>query len=361
VSDFVRDAIRKIAIVAAFACCAVMAAALLREAIWGGRFAHDYAVYWRTANSPAELAYMKVSYQPFPYAPPMLLWIAPLRFVSEPLGYVIVSIAGVVALMLACRPYLSKAALILMLISGPVVRCLRNGQISAVLAALMIWACGTRNRAAAGAAFAVVGSIKPQLVWLAPLMLLLDKDWRAIRAGVAASAVILGSGVAIYGLDRWPEWFGSLDHFHQILVDRRVVDIGSTPAIAAEAFGFDPLPFLIVGTVAGVGLVYLCRNTGPLEKATAIGAGSLLASPYALMYDLVIIAPFAATMVMKGRIAAFIPIAGMLHPLPLAVTAYELVRKKISFAGMRRLAGQTRRPKRIGRLPWLSESRQSNR
>lgn len=326
-TPFVRDAIRKIAIIAAFACCAIMGAVLLYEAATSHRLAHDYAVYWRTANQPVEAAYALRNFQPFPYAPTMLIWVEPLSLVPELVGYFLVVGAGIVAMLLACRPYLSKWALVLLLVSAPMVRCIRNGQVSAILAALLIWSCGAANRVAAGAALGIIASIKPQLVVMAPLMLVLNKDWRAFfSAGAAFVATVLLS-LALFGSARWPEWLASMDHFQNLVSSTPIISIGVTPATVAESFGLNPLPFLALGVLAGAALVYACREMGPLEKATAIGAGSLLASPYALAYDLVVVMPFIATSVVKGRLLGFIALAAMLNPLPLLVTAYELARR----------------------------------
>jgi hypothetical protein len=322
-SDFVRDAIKRVAIVAAFVCCAVMAAALLREATVGNRLAHDYSVYWRAANQPAAMAYDQ-HYKPFPYAPTMLLWIAPLGFVSSLVGYLAVTFAGIAALYFATRAYLSRWEMILTLFSAPMIRCIRNGQISAILAAALIWACQTPNRIGAGLALGSIASIKPQLVIMAPLMLVLNRDWRAFwAAGVAFLVLALAS--LLFGTNRWAEWLASMSHFHTVLVDNDVLNIGVSPAAVAEHYGLPALPFLIAGAIVGAALAYLCRDMGSLEKATAIGAGSILAAPYALAYDLVIIMPFIAMQVMRGKLSSFLAIAALGNPAPLLIAAYHLV------------------------------------
>jgi hypothetical protein len=116
-----------------------------------------------------------------------------------------------------------------------------------------------------------------------------------------------------------------MGHFRTVLTDSDVLNIGVSPAAVAENFGLPALPFLIAGAGVGAALVYLCRNMEPLEKATAIGAGSILAAPYALAYDLVIIMPFIAMQVMRGRISSFLAIAALANPAPLLVAAYHLI------------------------------------
>lgn len=314
-SEFVRGFLRRFAIAAAFTVCFALSAILLWEGIEGGKIAHDYSVYWRTAQDPAA-AYAVGTGAPFPYAPTMLPWIAPLGLVSRLAGYFLVVGLGAVSLILACRPHLSRSALGLTLISAPFFRCIRNGQVSAILTAALIWACGTRNRIVAGIALGCIASIKPQLVLMAPLMLALNKDWRAF-ASAALSLVSLVALSLLYGPERWPEWVSSMAHFRSAVMDTNVAGIGITPAMLAQRAGFPPLPFLALGVVAGAWMVFLARNSQPLEQTAAIGAGSLLASPYALSYDLVVIAPYAAMMLMQGRVLAMIPLTAMFNPLPL--------------------------------------------
>jgi hypothetical protein len=111
------------------------------------------------------------------------------------------------------------------------------------------------------------------------------------------------------------------------VVDYGVIKIGVTPASVAERHGLPPLPFLLLGTTFGAGITYLCRDGEPLEKAAAIGIGSLLASPYALAYDLTIIMPLLAARALQGKILPAWGMVSSFHPLPLAIAAFELVRK----------------------------------
>jgi hypothetical protein len=322
-SDFVRGAVKKTTIISAFVMCAALSAILLWEGVLGQKIAHDYAVYWRTANEPIEAAYA-LHPKPFPYAPTMFAWIYPLGFIPRATGYLLVSLAGIFAIVLACRRYLSRAAMVLTLISPAMFRCIRNGQVSAILTAMMIWACGTSNRIAAGLAFGVIASIKPQLVIMAPLMLTLNRDWRAFWAAASTFALAVLMSL-IFGPERWSEWLASMDHFHSVVVETDVLGIAASPAAVAEKFGLNPLPFMVMGALAGAALVYFCRDANPLEKATAIGAGSILAAPYALTYDLIVITPLLAAAVMRGQLPAFVGISAMLNPFPLLVAGFDLL------------------------------------
>lgn len=323
-TPFVEGVFRKVGPPIAVITCATMSAWLFLRYYYADKFANDFGVYWRVVRQPLEHIYSWAGNYPFPYAPTMLLWIQPLALIPKWPAYFLFIIVSVAAFVLACRPYLSKGAIALILVTRPFLRGIFTGQVCAILAAGTLWACGTKNRIAAGVAFAVMGSIKPQLIWMAPLMLLLNKDWRALGSGAAASFLILVSTVTFFGPDRWAEWLASMDHFKQALVNINAFHIGVTPAMWAEWWGLPPLPFMVAGGFAGAALVYACRDMEPLEKCTAIVAGSLLGAPYALDYDLVALFPFLAMIVMKGRMFAVIGLTGTLNPLPLLVVAYEL-------------------------------------
>lgn len=318
-------AIRRIVIFAAFACCFLLLLTLLIRGTTDGRIAHDYWVYWRTANADPALAYDRINLKPFPYAPTMMLWIAPLGLVSAWVGYIVVTTANIASFYFALRSRLSGTAMALAFLSAPMVRCIRNGQVSAILTAIIIWACSTSNRIIAGIGLGVVASIKPQLVVMAPLMLALNRDWRAFFSAAATFAATIALSLLLFGVGRWPEWIESMDYFHHVLFNNNVAHIGVTPAIAAEYLGLPPLPFLLLGIAAGAWLIYTCRDTKGLEQATAVGVGSLLAAPYALTYDLVIVVPLAVLLVMRGKVIGLIPLTAMLNPLPLLISAWCLI------------------------------------
>jgi len=227
-SGFVRDAARSAVIFAAILLCLYYSRVMLAGYISLGRFGNDFGVYWRTANLPVEAAYRWPGRYPFPYAPTMLLWISPLSLIPKWPAYFVFVACSLTAFVLACRPYLTRPAIALALIPAPFMRGIFTGQVCAILAALLLWTCGTANRIAAGVALGLIASIKPQLVIMAPLMLALNRDWRAF---VGAGAMFLGSvllSIVVFGPERWPEWIASMDHFHGAVVNNGIIGIGVT-------------------------------------------------------------------------------------------------------------------------------------
>lgn len=323
-SDFVKNALAKLAIVCAFIFCLAMSAVLTWGYFVAHRFGNDFGVYWRAANQPLGEVYFWPGTYAFPYAPTMLLWIKPLVFVSAWPAYLLFVALSVCLYVLSIRPYLPKAAIALCLISPPFLRGMFTGQVCALLSALLFWAVGTERRIAAGITLGIIASIKPQLVLMAPLMLILNRDWRAfISAGSTFLATVILSLIA-FGPERWPEWLNQMGHFRSVVTETNIVGIGISSGVIAARYGFAPLPFMLLGAIVGAALVYLCRNAPTLEKTTAIALGSILAAPYALIYDLTAVLPFLALAVMRGRILAGLAAAAALNPLPIAISIFEL-------------------------------------
>lgn len=293
-----------------------------------GTFATDFSVYWRTANEPLAMAYMPRDELPFPYAPTMLLWIKPLSVLPMWPAFVIWVMISAYCLAKACRVHLSVSETWLV-VAGPIlIYGLGTGQVSVVLAAILLWSCTTKNRLAAGVGLAVIASIKPQLVLLAPLFLLVRHDWLAFGSAALAFLALVLVSILAFGFPLWFEWLSSLTNFHRVLHEQSVLGVAATPAAAAERWHLPPLPFLLGGLAFGSWLVVRCRNRGPLETSAAIATGSLLAAPYALTYDLAAVAPFLVAAIYRGSIAAAFALGGALHPIPLALTFFQLIVRK---------------------------------
>ena len=327
-SPLLRFVMERPALTIALVVSVVMFAGLIILAITTNTFATDFSVYWRTANEAPASAYRPRAELPFPYAPTMMLWIAPLSVIGLWPAFAIFVAGSIAALVFACRRHLTPAETALVLFSPPLINGLATGQVSAALAAIMLWAVTTDRRIAAGIAFAVIASIKPQIVLLAPLMLLLDRDWRALASSALCFVSLIIASIAVFGWQRWPEWIGSMGNFRSVLHEQDVLGVAATPAAAAENYGLWPLPFLIGGIIVGIWLIFRCRNSASLAKCAAIAGASLLSAPYALTYDLAPIIPMLVLATFRGSIASAIALSGALHPIPLILAAFSLNRAR---------------------------------
>jgi len=308
-SEFVRQAlIRWSPILAAMIWLAVSAAQIF-DYVLADKFSNDFSVYWRIANSSPDQAYSQSGRYPFPYLPTMLLWISPLSLVPKWPAYFAFVALSTTAFVLACKTTLSKRQLALVVVSPPFVRALSTGQVSIALSALLIWCCGTSG-IAAGVGLGVIASIKPQLVLMAPLMLALNRDWRAFFA--AASTFALTAFASL------------MDYFHRAVSDTNIIDGVVSFAGISESLGLAALPALILGLVVGCALTFACRNAQPLGKAGAIVVGSLIAAPYGYSYDLIGVVPFLVLAIFQGRIWALFALVALPQPIPITINVFEL-------------------------------------
>jgi len=305
---------------------AVMLIGRVGVSILSDSIGNDFGVYWRTANGSLTAVYSAGFEYPFPYAPTMLLWIAPLRMVAMWPAFIFWVCISVVAILWASRTYLTRKELWLLSLCPPVTSCIVTGQVSAVLAAMMLWSFATKNRLSAGIALGAVATIKPQLVLFAPLLLLLRSDWRALWGSAATFALLILLSIILFGARLWPEWISSMDNFRSVLSIEAVINAGMSPATAAERWGLPPLPFILFGVVAGGWLICRSRAFGPLESTAAVATASLLAAPYGLIYDLTALSPFLICSVFKRRVTSALAISTAASPLPLVLAGYELAR-----------------------------------
>ena len=288
-------------------------------------FAMDFAAYWRAAHQSVAEAYAPRKSLPFPYPPTMFLWIAPLAVVpSFWLAYFAFAGASLVAFAAASRRYLSRRQVVLAIISPPIVNGLSVGQCSIVLAAALLSACGMSNRLHAGIALGLIASVKPQLVLMAPVLFLTRRDWMAFAGAAAAWSTAVLASLAIYRPEAWLTWLASLSTFHSILTGKDRFGMALSPAMAAEFAHLPPLPFMIAGLAVGIWLIWIARHSDPLTQCAAIACASLLAVPYAMLYDLAAIIPFLVVEVWVGSIVLAIAMIGVLAPIALPLTGWGL-------------------------------------
>ena len=193
-------------------------------------------------------------------------------------------------------------AVALMLVTPMVVRCAFLGQNTMLLGAALIVAV-VRGGVAGGLLLGTVACIKPQLVLMAPLVLLVRRDWRGLAGASAAAIFWLSVALLLYGLQPWKDWVGAFPSFHQVLVDRDLLWIIISPAGTAERFGLPPLPFLLIGiAVAAVAVVRAAPKAEGFELAALSVIASVLSAPYATLQDLLAALPFLTLTLFNRRL-----------------------------------------------------------
>ena len=285
----------------------------------------DFAVLWAAANGANPYARDAL---PFAYPPTTLLWLAPLRLVAMWPGFVLWTIASVVLFAWATWRLYDSRPTALAIISPAISIALVPGQTSLLAAAGLIAAFVTKSPLWRGALLGAVLTFKPQLVLLAPLVLLFARERAAFAAMAAVVAAICALATAIFGAGIWSDWLSSIPYFQQVVSDRALWMSGVSPAAFARAIGIPMLPMLVLGALAGLVLASRAGALDDRHKAALVATASLLAAPYALRYDLVAIAPLMSLLILtrpvREALVACVAYSASFGPLCLVAAASGL-------------------------------------
>ena len=249
--------------------------------------------------------------RPFPYPPSTLLVFGPLGrlpFWTASAVWMTLTVAayGFVALRLAPRRRLLAAALIAVL-PGAVWAAL-SGQCAFLVGALAIGAMTLFDRRPllAGVLLGLAAAFKPTVLLMAPVALAAGGYWKTmIAAGVAGLAAITLS-VLSYGAQPWLDWLKTAPAYlaHITSNPRFYTSIITPMGLAAQLRlkGWALTGWRMGFAVAGVALAALIfRRPLPLApRLTALFGASLLASPYAMNYETVLLAPGAVLALMTA-------------------------------------------------------------
>lgn len=155
---------------------------------------------------------------------------------------------------------------------------------------------------------------KPQFALILPPLLLASRNWRAIGGAIASAALLIALTLGLWG---WPVWQAFIDSLP--LTRTAVIEQGSTgwhkimsPFAAIRMWG------------GGVGLAYAVQLAATLAAMAAVVwvawtrrapdlrnalvcAAVLIATPYVLDYDFVVLLPALAFLWLDGERNGFLP------------------------------------------------------
>ena len=153
---------------------------------------------------------------------------------------------------------------------------------------------------------------KPQLALVIPPLLIVGRHWRALAGAAASAASLCGLTLAIWGWAVWQAFIDSLP-----LTRRVVIEAGTTGWEKIQTpFGLvmmwgGAIPFAYavqaLTTLFAVGVtLWLARAASPASRNAAAIAATLLATPYVLDYDFVVLGVAAAFLVADGLERGFL-------------------------------------------------------
>lgn len=182
---------------------------------------------------------------------------------------------------------------------------------AALLAAALIQL--DRRPVLAGILFACL-AYKPQFGLLVPLVLAASGRWRAFAAATVTVVVLAATVTLAFGFDVWTAFLASTKFTRTVVLehgDTGWYKIQSVFSVVRMWGGSIPLAYAAQITVtllvaAALGWLWHSRAAFPL-KAAALAIGTILATPYSLDYDLMVLAPAIAFLVADGLQRGFTP------------------------------------------------------
>ncbi len=154
---------------------------------------------------------------------------------------------------------------------------------------------------------------KPQFGLLIPLVLLATGRWRTLFAAAATVILLVAVTSLAFGLEIWAA-FASNSRFTQAVLEQGAPGwekIQSVFSWVRMWGGPVPLAYAVQGatTIAvAAAVVWVWRaRVGQAEKAAALLLGAVIATPYCLDYDMMVLAPAIAFMAIGAESTGFEP------------------------------------------------------
>ncbi|GAA0576498.1 glycosyltransferase 87 family protein [Rhizomicrobium electricum] len=231
------------------------------------------------------------------YPPALLLFIWPLGFLPYMAALAAWSLAGLAAYLGASATHHRSAKFLLFVAAAPAIAVnLHSGQTGFFTAAILIlfFRFLDERPILAGALLGVM-LCKPHLVVLFPLALALSGRWRVFAAATVTVVVLIAATALAFGADIWSEYFRLV-----VPVQRGVLDTGTgflsmmpTGFMHARMLGASnatawmvQTPFTVLALAAVIWT--FAKRRDPLLSAGVLLTASVVVSPYAFAYDMVV-------------------------------------------------------------------------
>jgi hypothetical protein len=251
--------------------------------------------------------------RPFPYPPTSLLIFEPLGrlpfWIAAVAWFAPIVIAfGIVAARLAPRHRIMAVSLVLL---GPgALWAALSGQCVFLTGALALAGASLLERRPilAGVLLGAAAAFKPTILLMAPVALLGGGHWRALISAGATGLALVGLSALLWGPALWFEWLAyAPPYLAAITSNPRYVTAIVAPAGLAAQLGLTGDALLVwrcaFMVVAATGAFLVFRRTRALwPRLSALFGASLLATPYAMNYEMTLLLPGAvlAMMTVEG-------------------------------------------------------------
>jgi hypothetical protein len=207
-----------------------------------------------------------------------------------------------------------RATLLFALALPAVYSTILHGQTGALIAALFaggLALLGAGRPMLAGFALGLI-ALKPQYGVLLPVALLAGAHFRAVSGAALCVALQIAAPMLLFGLDVWFRFFITMAQTREMVVESGSIGFEKIQTIFAQArlLGApSEIAYAAQGLLAfalGAGVFRLWRSDASYDvKAAALIVASVLATPYVVDYDLVILAPAAAFLARAAMATGF--------------------------------------------------------
>ncbi|NQV59895.1 MAG: DUF2029 domain-containing protein [Alphaproteobacteria bacterium] len=171
------------------------------------------------------------------------------------------------------------------------------GQYGFLLAGLLIGGLSQVDRRPVLAGLLLgLATIKPQLGLLLPVLLLAQRQWHVMAVAAVTALTLIGISIALDGIAVWRQYFELTLPVQQMFLETAIgffMLLTVTPFMAGKILGL-PVPVLYglqlaITLLCAFGVYRVGRRGPPLLAMVFTLAVTFLATPYAMVYDLVLL------------------------------------------------------------------------
>jgi hypothetical protein len=189
----------------------------------------------------------------------------------------------------------------------PIAMLVHVGQPTLLIGSFLLLGFLLRDWRLRGLLFGLAAAIKPQLCLFVPLALVLDRDWRTILLSAVVVLMLAGAATLTFGSSVWQDWLNAMQSLRALVL--------SSPSLSANMLHTNPVIFVVPAML----LVWFTRDANASIRLASTTGAALLVSPYAMSYELALLAPAVAW---ATRINPWMLIASLV--LGLAFFVFEL-------------------------------------
>ena len=281
---------------------------------WAGEADAAYDPARQHAAEIAVFGGRDVPFYGWHYPPPFLIVAAALALMPYGLALLAYMAATLIPYLAVVRAIVPRRGTLLLALAFPGVFVNLGHGISGFLTAALIGGALLlldRRPVVAGILIGLL-AYKPQFGVLIPVVLLVTGRWTAIAAAAATIAAECLLTLALFGSGVWTAFAGSTEFTRRVVLEaggtgwEKIQSLFSAVRMWGGPVDAAFTAQIALGLALAAGLVWLWRSGARFElKAAGLAVASLLATPYMLDYDMVVLAVALAFFVRHGLAHGF--------------------------------------------------------